>query len=79
MGKEIGRVTKNLTKSSIDPAGMFTTKDTTTVVEAPAAEAMPDPDGEAVKAAQRRKLAAQKRRGGRESTILAGESDLLGG
>ena len=79
MGKEVKRVTSNLTKSTIDPAGLFTSKDTVTTVQANAAPAMPDPDGEAVAAAKRRKLAAMKQRGGRDSTIIAGESDLLGG
>lgn len=79
MGKEVGKITKNLTKSTLDPAGLFTSKDTTTVVQAEAPPAMPDPDGEAVAAAKRRKLAAMKQRGGRDSTILAGEDTLGGG
>lgn len=79
MGKEIGKITKNLIKSTLDPAGLVTSKDTTTVVEAPAAPAMPDPDGEAVAAAKRRKIAAAKNRGGRASTILDGEEMLGGG
>lgn len=79
MGKQLAQMTKNLTKSSIDPAGLFTSKNTTTTVAAPAAApAMPDPDGQAVTAAKRRKLAAMKARGGRDSTILAGE-EMLGG
>lgn len=75
MGKQLS----NITKSAIDPAGMFTSKNTQTVVQAPAATEMPDPDGEAVKAAKRRKAAAAQQRGGRASTMLVGQDDLLGG
>jgi hypothetical protein len=74
MGKQIG----NFTKSTVDPFGLYTTKDTTKTVTAPATAAMPNPDGEAVAAARRRKLAEMQARGGRQSTIL-GEQDLLGG
>lgn len=81
MGKEISRIGGNIFKSSIDPAGLFTSKGGSSPAPAPAPApapmAMPDPDGEAVAAARRRKVAAMKARGGRESTILS--EDLLGG
>lgn len=40
---------------------------------------MPTPDDSAVEAARRRSLAAQYGRRGRQSTILTGDQDKLGG
>lgn len=73
---EAARITKNVTKSKLDPAGLFTTKDTTTVASQPQTVDMPD--DEATKAARRRKVASMQARGGRASTVLAGD-DRLGG
>jgi len=68
------------TKSMLDPVGLFTeTNDTPQAAPVtPDATVMPDPDGAAVKAARRRKLAAMQQRGGRDSTILGGETRLGG-
>ena len=67
-------------KSLLDPGGHFTSINDDPPLEAEGRDKtiMPDPDGEAVKAAKRRKLAGMKQRGGRDSTILGGE-DRLGG
>lgn len=40
---------------------------------------MPTPDSDAVKAARRKSTAAQRRRGGRSSTILTSMDESLGG
>lgn len=78
MGKDVMRINSNLTKSIVDPGGLFTSKNKTVQAPAaPVAPAMPDPDGEAVASAKRRKMSAAKQRGGRDSTILSGET--LGG
>jgi len=76
MKDKVGRSTKAL----LDPAGLFTEINDTPQAAAvtPDATVMPDPDGAAVKAARRRKLAAMQQRGGRDSTILGGETRLGG-
>lgn len=75
--KEVSRVTKNTTKSTLDPAG-FTSKDKGGAPAAAPAPAIAMPDDEATKAAQRRKVASMAQRGGRASTVLSGD-DRLGG
>lgn len=75
MGKQAEVVGKNL----LDPGGHLFNKKKPAMAAAPAAAVeMPDVDSEAVAAARRRKLAAIKARGGRQSTVLAGD-DMLGG
>ena len=76
MKDKVGRSTKAL----LDPAGLFTEINDTPQAAAvtPDATVMPDPDGAAVKAARRRKLVSMQQRGGRESTILGGETRLGG-
>ena len=76
MGKNLKKDTNNLTKSTLDPLGKFTSKDTMTMVAA-SAEEMPEPDADAVKAARRRKVAEMQNRGGRASTFMS--EDRLGG
>ncbi|MGX8939334.1 hypothetical protein ACWWJF_00670 [Symbiopectobacterium sp. Eva_TO] len=49
-----------------------------TVASEPETE-MPTADTEAVRAARRKSIIAQQQRGGRESTILTGGSNRLGG
>lgn len=76
---EIKYATKKLTKSSLDPSGLHINKDKKTVVAAPVSTAVAMPDEESTKAARRRKVAEMQQRGGRASTILSADTDLLGG
>jgi hypothetical protein len=81
MSKMTGKLNAGrATKALLDPVGLFTEINDTPQAPAvtPDATVMPDPDGAAVKAARRRKLAAMQVRGGRESTILGGETRLGG-
>lgn len=80
MSKEVKRVSKR----TLDPLGLFDKGGNDNPVDAPAATpgatgptAMPDPEGDAVAAAKRRKLVEMKKRGGRASTIVS--EDFLGG
>lgn len=60
----------------------ITKKSTPTPTPAPAASGpkiMPLADGDAVKAARKKSIAAQLGRGGRSSTMLSGDSETLGG
>jgi hypothetical protein len=70
MGKMFSSITKPV-------LGLLGVKAPDAPVQQPE-KVMPEPDMEAVAAARRRKVAAMQSRGGRESTILAGE-DRLGG
>lgn len=92
MAKQAKKIAGNLHYSAVDPAGVMPDKVANpfglhnsrgpvgqAVAAAPGPAVMPDADSEAVAAAKRRKMAALKNRGGRASTILAGEETLGGG
>lgn len=62
--------------------GIAGKKSTPTPTPAPAASGpkiMPLADGDAVRAARKKSIAAQLGRGGRTSTMLSGDSETLGG
>ncbi len=66
-------------KATIDPTKKIIGGDKAAPAVADEPVVMPEPDDEAVAAARRRKVAGIKKRGGRDSTILAGEENRLGG
>lgn len=88
MAKELMKVWGKGHQRMVDPGGFMADKHTDPLnlfnyggTPAPSTDGtaeMPTADSQAVAAARRRKAAAMKNRGGRASTILAGE-DLLGG
>lgn len=77
---EVMRQTNNNTQSSLDPSGVWLNRDRGGIRRRDVPnDTQPEmPDEEATRAAYRRRLAAYRTRGGRQSTILAAEERLGG-